>query len=549
MAVAVSISESRIKYASQLIVSAVLLFTAAKVGYSFALYKDLVSLIWPPAGIALALVLVYGYRILPGIAIGSIILSISNGSSFIFAAGSLVSQIAEPAFGAFLLSKFGFDRRISKISDIVKLILLGAVAAPLIIASLETFTICISANIQVYNCFNIYFGSFMGNAMGIVVMAPFMLAWPGTKFSDYNIKQYLEFFGMALGLLAITFIVYGNYFIAHDSKPLAYLVFPFIIWASLRFEVKGASTAIFLISVIAAVGTVKGFGPFGDSSVYYGLFYLYVFLAATSITALILGTTSKIKNNAQFSLKETQNLLEKRVKERTEKLEGMNFQKDRLFSIISHDLRSPFQSLLGFSDFIVDDFETLSRDEIKRYLGHIRDSARNVYSLIENLLHWTRLQTGKLEFNPIELDFGAEIEAIVKKMTPAAEKKSIRILNCISSQIFFYADPYMLNILMVNLLDNAIKFSHKDSDIEIRLDRNANYLTLNITDSGIGMDKEEIEKLFKIETSHKKRGTADERGTGLGLLICKEVMNKHRGKIEVESEPEKGTTLRVSFTT
>lgn len=547
MAVAVSISESRIKYASQLIVSAVLFFTAAKVGYSFALYKDLVSLIWPPAGIALALVLVYGYRILPGIAIGSIILSISNGSSFIFAAGSLVSQIAEPALGAFLLSKFGFDRRISKISDIVKLILLGAVAAPVFIALLETFTICISAQIPINSCFNIYFGSFMGNAMGIVVMAPFMLAWSGTKFSDYKIKQYLEFFGMVLGLLTITIIVYGNYFITHDSKPLAYLVFPFIIWASLRFEVKGASTAIFLISVIAAIGTIKGFGPFSDSSVYYGLFYLYVFLAATSITALILGTTSRIKNSAQSSLKETQNLLEKRVKERTEKLEGMNFQKDRLFSIISHDLRSPFQSLLGFSDFIFDDFDSLSRDEIKRYLGHIRDSARNVYSLIENLLHWTRLQTGKLEFNPIELDLGAEIEAVVKKMNQTAEKKNIRIINSINSQIFFLADPYMLNILMVNLLDNAIKFSHKDSDIEIKLERNADFLMLRIIDSGIGMNDEEVSKLFKIEISHKKRGTADERGTGLGLLICKEVMNKHRGKITVESEPEKGTGLTVYF--
>jgi signal transduction histidine kinase len=547
LAVAVSISESRIKYASQLIVSALLFFTAAKVGYSFALYKDLVSLIWPPAGIALALVLVYGYRILPGIAIGSIILSISNGSNFIFAAGSLVSQMAEPALGAFLLTKFGFDKRISKISDIVKLLTLGAVVAPLVIASIETFTICMSAHIPFYNCFNIYFGSFMGNAMGIVVMAPFMLAWSGTKFNDYKVSQYFEFFGMALGLLAVTFIIYGNSFITEDSRSLAYLVFPFIIWASLRFEVKGASTAIFLISVIAAVGTVKGFGPFSNSSVYYGLFYLYVFIAATSITALILGTTSKIKNSAQNSLKETQNLLEMRVKERTEKLEGMNFQKDRLFSIISHDLRSPFQSLLGFSDFIVDDFDTLSREEIKRYLGHIRDSARNVYSLIENLLHWTRLQTGKLEFNPVELDLGAEIEAIVKKMNSLAEKKDIRIFNRINSQIFFFADPYMLNILLVNLLDNAIKFSHKDSDIDIELERNADFLMLKITDSGIGMNAEELNNLFKVEIAHKKRGTADEKGTGLGLLICNEVMKKHRGKISVGSEPDKGTVLTVYF--
>jgi len=547
LAVALSISESRIKYASQLIVSALLFFTAAKVGYSFALYRDVVSLIWPPAGIALALVLVYGYRILPGIAVGSIILSIANGSSFIYATGSLLSQIAEPALGAFLLSKFGFDKKISKITDIFKLILLGAVTAPLLIALLETFTICISTQIHFGSCLNIYFGSFMGNAMGIIVMAPFMLAWAGTKYKDYKLKEYIEFLVMASGLVVITLIVYGNYFIAQDSRPLAYLVFPFLIWASLRFEVKGASTAIFLISVIAAIGTVKGFGPFSDSSVYHGLLYLYVFLAATSITALILGTTSKIKNSAQISLKETQSQLEKRVKERTEKLEGMNYQKDRLFSIISHDLRSPFQSLLGFSDFIVDDFDSLSKDEIKRYLGHIRDSARNVYSLIENLLHWSRIQSGKLEFNPIEVELGSEIEEVVKKMLPLYEKKNIRIINGINSQIFFYADPYMLDILINNLLDNAIKFSHKGSDIEIKLDRDADYLILKIIDYGIGMSTEEIQKLFKIEIPLKKRGTADERGTGLGLLICKEIMNKHKGKIIIESEPGKGTTATVLF--
>lgn len=221
----------------------------------------------------------------------------------------------------------------------------------------------------------------------------------------------------------------------------------------------------------------------------------------------------------------------------------MNDDKDKFFSIVSHDLKSPFNSLIGFSDMMLDDFENLSRQEIKDYTVSIHKSVRNVYGLLENLLEWSRIQTGRMEFFPVKLDVYSLIDEIFATLNGIALKKNIRLSNQVSKSIFAYADNNMIRSVLYNLISNAIKFTHVSGDVMVLAAETDHLIEIAVSDTGIGINREDTAKLFRIDINFTKCGTSNEKGTGLGLVLCKELIEKNGGRIHVESEPGKGSTF------
>ncbi|MDP4191683.1 MAG: ATP-binding protein [Bacteroidota bacterium] len=227
-------------------------------------------------------------------------------------------------------------------------------------------------------------------------------------------------------------------------------------------------------------------------------------------------------------------------------LQELNASKDKFFSILAHDLRSPFNGLLGFSNILVEDLDGLSKEEIKSFVTQIHGSAKTLFNLIENLLQWSRLQSGKIQCQPIKLDISDVVNDVISVLIGNAIRKNISLKSELSPYSFVYADQNMSYSIIQNLTANAIKFTDNGGEVRISAVEKEDFYSISVSDNGIGIKAEDMQKLFRIDVQHTTLGTAREKGTGLGLILCKDLIEKQGGSLSVESFYGKGTTF--SFT-
>lgn len=217
--------------------------------------------------------------------------------------------------------------------------------------------------------------------------------------------------------------------------------------------------------------------------------------------------------------------------------------KDKFFSIIAHDLRNPFASILGLTNLIEEDLDDLSQQEIKQYIGHLNTASQTTYRLLENLLEWARSQRGNIILNPEKLDIFNLVLENISVLRESATKKHINIISDVPFNCLAYADHNTINTVIRNLISNAIKFTPNGGKIIIGTHMKNHMLEVYIQDNGIGIRKEDLNKLFHIDTKFKTLGTNNESGTGLGLILCKEFVEQNKGEIRVESIDGQGTTF------
>lgn len=248
----------------------------------------------------------------------------------------------------------------------------------------------------------------------------------------------------------------------------------------------------------------------------------------------------------KYQLEKSKSILEQlnqQLLESENELKNLNASKDKFFAILAHDLRSPFTSLIGLSSIVINDFDNLSKDEIKSFSVNINRSAKNVFNLLENLLQWSRIQTGRMEFKPEKIDLYEAIHETVNLIIGNAVKKNIDIVTEVALGSYVLADRNMLNSVLQNITSNAVKFTYPGGKIKLSaVDKNGIF-ELNITDSGMGIKPADLSKLFRIDVHHTTTGTGNEKGTGLGLILCKELIERNRGTIRVESEYQKGSSF------
>jgi len=247
------------------------------------------------------------------------------------------------------------------------------------------------------------------------------------------------------------------------------------------------------------------------------------------------------------------------ISKQNQKLEDLIAERNRFFSIIAHDLRGPFTSIIGYADMLLAMFEHLSRDEIKTYVQTLKISAEQTYGLIINLLQWAHNQTGVLNFSPESLDLKEHIEANIRLLKIQADTKKIEFHADITESCFVLADKDMLQTILRNLISNAIKFSYPESTISITCKLTSasedepfpekRMAEIKVRDQGVGISPENLKKLFIAGERIISQGTSNEAGTGLGLILCKEFIEKHGGTIRVESELGKGSCFIFTLPT
>ncbi len=237
--------------------------------------------------------------------------------------------------------------------------------------------------------------------------------------------------------------------------------------------------------------------------------------------------------NTHISLKKTKNELREQLNS-----------KNKILSIISHDLHGSLGIILSFIQVLHKNRKEFSEEEIDEILENISSSAKNSLGLLENLLAWARSQSGRIKFSPVKVNPDKLISDVLKTFREAAKKKQIEMSSDINIKSI-KADKDMLLLIFRNLISNAIKFTPAGGKVSIDAARQNNSVTFSVKDSGIGMDSAKVEKLFKIGENISTHGTDMELGNGLGLILCKEFIKYHNGQIKIESKPDKGTTVRV----
>lgn len=241
-------------------------------------------------------------------------------------------------------------------------------------------------------------------------------------------------------------------------------------------------------------------------------------------------------------------------KESEAKMEELNLSKDKFLSIISHDLKAPFGQFINATELILEKIDEFDIEQIEKLVRLLNEQAVKSYKLLENLLEWSRNQKGLIEFNPQPVSLYSLVNEVIDNLGQLAMDKSIVINSSIKKGLFIYADNYMLSTIMRNLISNAIKFTDIKGQINIssryvlaKDDFGNKLLEISVSDTGVGIRKEDIAKLFRIDTAFSSKGTKKESGTGLGLILCKDFVEKHGGKIWVESEENKGSTFKFTL--
>jgi signal transduction histidine kinase len=275
--------------------------------------------------------------------------------------------------------------------------------------------------------------------------------------------------------------------------------------------------------------------------------YLYIIIGLIfSISVISIGAFFQIKNKIILYMEE---LI--KAKEESQIIESnlneINATKDKLFSIIGHDLRSPFNTIIGFSELLTENIESYSIKQTKEFLRQIYISSLSSLNLLGNLLSWAKTQTGQIKYYPEKVVLKSIVREVIDITNANANLKEITLNDLISEDVQVYADVNMLRTVLRNLVSNAVKFTNVKGYIEIGAQKTADCVHVSVMDNGIGMSKEDALHIFEMKVENIHLGTANERGSGLGLLLCKDFIHLHGGKIWVESELGKGSKFSFSL--
>lgn len=559
------------RYLGTVIVVAAAYFAAAKFGLSLAFSTKQVTAFWPPTGIALAALLLIGYRVWPAIYLGAFAVNALVGSSMLTAACIAVGNTLGPVVARFALDRRGgFDMRVARVRDILGLVAFGAVLGGVISASSGVATLALAAAIPWSAYASVWWVWWIGDAMGILVFAPLILSWAAQPRPTWSGAQLAELGALYSGLLLASLgALAGVFGQAATPFQLQYAVFPFIIWAALRFGARETGLAVTLVTGFAAWGAVHDRGPFATGNLDQRLILLEMFMAVAAVMGFILSAVNAERARAQKALQRANDDLGERVAERTAELASANAilaqkneEVEAFVYIVSHDLRAPLVNLQGFSSELERSCRTLEatltnvalspstektlqailREDIAGALRYISASTIKFQRLIDALLLLSR--TGKQDLRLEEVDVRAVVDTTVLSLRQSIDSGNTEL--DIETLPSVRGDVTALGQVFSNLISNALKYLQpgRPGHIVIGGEKTDGLVHYWIRDNGAGIAASSQRRLFQVfQRFHPKLAS----GEGMGLAIVKRIIERHGGKVWAESEEGVGTTFHLSL--
>jgi signal transduction histidine kinase len=265
--------------------------------------------------------------------------------------------------------------------------------------------------------------------------------------------------------------------------------------------------------------------------------YVTVALLLVLVVFILLKYFEKKRSNVILEKKNQQ------IEQSEQELRLLNASKNKFFSIIAHDLKNPFHNVLGYSSLLSKEYDRFTEEERRKFASDINQSTNNIFRLLQNLLDWSRSQTGRLTYTPDNVEFKLLLNKAISVLNSLAQQKSIKITSEYDENLQLFADPLMIETVFRNLINNAIKFTEENGTIKITAIQEGNEVKISVRDNGVGINENDIQNLFRIDSKVKRKGTNNEDGSGLGLILCKEFIDKNNGKIWAERNHDKGSSF------
>jgi signal transduction histidine kinase len=544
-------SKQLLKYVPdfKIVLAAVLYFFSAQLGYFLSFSGSSSLPVWPPSGVAFALIILLGRSSWPGIAIGALISNLmgtwSSGTSTPYTLVLITSlitlgQTLEALIGNYLVKMwikddYPFGRANETFRFLFVALLMSLVGIWVSMFGLF-FNNVISSDLLVVSAIRFW----VSHVAGILLFTPFILCLVRKRETGFQPEKLIEGSIFVVCMVAIYALIQLGYFNGTLINSLPYLLIPFLLWLTFRFDLLAGISVALLASLVAIYYTTKNQGPFIQLNPDDSILLLQIFIGVISISTIVLSATVAERAEAQNKLEQFNLNLETMVQERTQELRKRNTELDNFVYSVSHDLRAPIASVLGLLNLARKDNDSTMKDV---YLDKITNSALQQDSFIREILDQSR--NSRLEVNRDEILFETLIDETFNQLkfataTGTVVEKVVKVKQDGS----FYSDRWRLKVILNNLISNSIRYRNgHDPVIKVNVNITDHKAVVEIEDNGRGIPKEHIAKVYQMFY----RATDDGAGSGLGLYIVKETMDKLHGQIIIESEEGRGTIVKLEI--
>jgi signal transduction histidine kinase len=527
-------------------------FGAAKLGLKLAFVHASATAVWPPTGIALAALLVLGLWAWPGIFLGAFLANLATAGNVWTSLGIASGNTLEGIAGAWLVSTFaGGTRAFERGKDAFAFLSLASILSTTVSATAGVTSLALGGFAPWERFWSIWLTWWLGDATGALLVAPPLLLWWARPRWNLGARKAAEAALLLLLVFGTTPLFFGEVLPPPwRNYPLCFLCLPLLVWVALRLGPREAATATLVVSGAALWGTRHGAGPFAVSNPNVSLVLLQAYMGVLSLTALVLAAYVSEQERDESALLRAKEELEERVRERTASAQEASRLKSQVLAIVSHDLRSPLNSLLGFVTLIQEDRYGPLSEQQRALLRRVDANANRLSDLVTTLVDFQRLETGKLPLKMETLDLSALLEELADSFEPELREAGLELEKNLEPGVRLRSDPTKVRQIVQNLLANAIKFTEKGT-IRFEMNRLSNDggAEISVRDSGPGIPPEwhlEVFKEFRQLDGSFYRGPS---GLGLGLTIAKLFAELLGGRIELRSRPGEGSTFIVRMPT
>jgi signal transduction histidine kinase len=515
-------------------------FIAGKLGLKLAFLNDSTSAVWPPSGIALAALLLLGYRIWPAIFVGALLVNLSTTADLATSLGIAGGNTLEAVCGASLVNRFaGGTRAFDRAQDVFKFAL-AVMSSSVIAATFGVTSLVLGGLASWANYGPVWITWWLGDVTGGLVVAPLLLLWFVAPTRRWTRAEVLEVTLLGLLLLALGELVFGGWFpISAKNYPIAFICGPIVIWTAFRFTQRETAAGIFILSALAIWGTLHNFGPFVMVTENQSLLVMQSSTALLFITAMALAAAMAERRRAEAMIEEQKTVVI-----------AANQAKDNFLAMLSHELRTPLTPVIAALEALKTG--PMDPGESKEALAMIRRNIDLESQLIDDLLDLTRITRDKLQLQLEPLDAHKAIANVFEMCASELSDKRLRLaLELRAENHHVAADAPKFQQIIWNLLKNAIKFTGENGRITVSSSNDsAQSLTIRVTDTGIGIEPEVMERIFNRFEQGDRSFQRRFGGLGLGLTISKSLAEAHGGTLLAESEgPDRGASFLLKIKT
>jgi signal transduction histidine kinase len=527
------------RYALAIAVLAIVYLVAARAGLMMDAVAGFATLVWAPSGLALATLLILGPGLWPGVFIGAFLANVLTGAPVPVALGIGVGNTLETVLAAYTLRRIpGFQVSLERLADVIGLIVLAAGLSTMVSATIGVICLYLGGIVHSGELAETWRAWWLGDLIADLLVAPVLLVWATGPRRLGNSKRRVEALALGVAVIGASLLIFGGAVgipTPTGRVAQAYMFFPLLIWAALRFGQRGAITTAFTVSVIAVWGTALGHGPFVRPALHQSLIALQAFMGIAAATFLVLAASIAERRHAEDEMRLAH----------TDAAEA-NRAKAEFLAVMSHELRTPLNAISGYVDLLSLGVDGKLTERQQTSLSRIQLNQQHLLSLIDDVLSFAKIEAGRLTVDVRSVAIHGVVETLEAIVRPELERKDLVFSyepgdNALSAR----ADPEKLRQILLNFLANAIKFTPEGGRIQIGADSYEESVRIWVSDTGIGIPSDMVAHVFEPFFQVEQGTTRRYPGIGLGLAIARDLANAMNGEVRIESTVGTGTTISL----